>query len=76
MLLIKNARLLTMAGREYENGYIAMDAGKITSMGDDLKEAEKLEEAGAEIIDAKGSYVLPVYRCTLPCRYVRGWSRL
>lgn len=60
MLLIKNARLLTMAGNEYENGYIAVDEGKIAALGGDGAEAERLEAAGcSEIIDAKGHYVLP-----------------
>jgi imidazolonepropionase-like amidohydrolase len=60
MLLIKNARLLTMAGSEYENGYIAAEAGKITALGCDDAEADRLEAAGcSEVIDAKGCYVLP-----------------
>jgi imidazolonepropionase-like amidohydrolase len=60
MLLIKNARLLTMAGSEYENGYIAAEAGKITALGCDAAEVEKLEAAGcSEVIDARGCYVLP-----------------
>ena len=60
MLLIKNARLLTMAGKEYNNGYIAVDEGKITALGEDGAEAERLEAAGcSEVIDAKGCHVLP-----------------
>ena len=60
MLLIKNARLLTMAGNEYENGYIAAEAGKITALGGDAAEADRLEAAGcSEVLDAKGFYVLP-----------------
>lgn len=75
MLLIKNARLITMAGVEYQNGYIAADEGKITALGDDkaaLAELEKRikaevscaeatnsESTGTEVIDAKGNYVLP-----------------
>ncbi len=75
MLLIKNARLLTMAGVEYQNGYIAADKGKIISLGDDKEGLEQLEKAinanttdaegigaesiVAEVIDAKGNYVLP-----------------
>lgn len=60
MLLIKNARLLTMAGNEYNNGYIAVEAGKITALGGDGAEADKLEATGCpEVIDAKGCYVLP-----------------
>ncbi len=60
MLLIKNARLLTMAGNEYCNGYIAAQEGKISALGDDGAEAERLEATGCyEVIDAKGCYVLP-----------------
>ena len=75
MLLIKNARLMTMAGKEYQNGYIAADEGKIIALGDDKAALAELEQrigaeaadAGAtgtestcaEVIDAKGSYVLP-----------------
>jgi len=60
MLLIKNAKLLTMAGKDYKNGYIAADKGKIIALGDDKAELNKLEKAeGAEVIDAKGNYVLP-----------------
>ena len=60
MLLIKNARLLTMAGDEYNNGYIAAEEGKITALGGDGAEAERLETAMcSEVIDAKGCYVLP-----------------
>lgn len=60
MLLIKNARLLTMAGKEYHNGYIAVEEGKITALGDDAAEAGKFEAGGcAEVIDAKSCYVLP-----------------
>lgn len=60
MLLIKNARLLTMAGNEYHNGYIAVEEGKIIALGGDSTEAERLEAAGcSEVIDAKGCHVLP-----------------
>jgi len=60
MLLIKNARLLTMAGMDYPNGYIAADGGKITVLGDDAAELAVLESAAkVEIIDANGCYVLP-----------------
>jgi imidazolonepropionase-like amidohydrolase len=60
MLFIKNAKLITMAGINYENGYIAIDEGKITALGDDAAEAESLEkECRGEVIDAKGCYVLP-----------------
>lgn len=59
MLLVKNARLLTMAGREFQNGYVAADEGKITALGDDAAELKKLEAECNEVIDAKGQYVVP-----------------
>lgn len=60
MLLIKNARLLTMSGKDFQNGYIAADKGKIIALGDDKAELSKLEKVGgAEVIDAKDNYVLP-----------------
>lgn len=60
MLLVKNARILTMAGVEYQSGYIAADKGKITAMGDDNAALERIEKVvPGEVIDAKGCYVLP-----------------
>ncbi|NLK87890.1 MAG: amidohydrolase [Clostridiaceae bacterium] len=59
MILIKNAKLLTMAGVDYKNGYIAADGEKITALGDDAAELARLEAASSEVIDAKGCYVLP-----------------
>lgn len=60
MLLIKNAKILTMAGSEYQNGYIAANEGKITALGDDNAALKRIEHAGCgEVIDAKGRYVLP-----------------
>ncbi len=59
MLLIKNARLITMTGVDYRNGYIAAEGGKITALGDDGQELAKLETSCSEVIDAKGCYVMP-----------------
>lgn len=59
MLLVKNARILTMTGVDYNNGYIAAEGEKITALGDDTAELARLEAAASEIIDAKGRYVLP-----------------
>jgi len=59
MLLIKNAKLFTMAGIDYENGYIASEGEKITALGDDASELARLEAASSEVIDANGCYVLP-----------------
>jgi imidazolonepropionase-like amidohydrolase len=48
-----------MAGREYNNGYVAAVEGKITALGDDASELKKLEAECDEVIDAKGNYVVP-----------------
>ncbi len=54
MLLIRNARLFTMEGTGYiENGDVLMDGQKIITVGGNLP------VGGAEVIDAKGSYVMP-----------------
>ncbi len=59
MLLIKNAKLLTMSGVDYKKGYIGADKGKITALGDDATELARHEAASSEVIDANGSFVLP-----------------
>ncbi|HEY8350683.1 MAG TPA: amidohydrolase [Clostridia bacterium] len=59
MLLVRNAKILTMTGFDYDNGYIAAEGEKITALGDDAAELARLEAAASEIIDAKGCYVLP-----------------
>ncbi len=53
MLFIKNGKVLTMAGETYDNGSVLIKDGKILDVG----QIEAPE--GAEIIDAKGHYVLP-----------------
>ena len=42
MKLIKNARIITMEDKEYKNGYLIIDEGKIHDIGDmpDLNEEE------------------------------------
>lgn len=61
MLLIKNARIITMAGQVYENGYILADQGKIIKLGVYNRDVETIqaEYADCEIIDAPGCCVLP-----------------
>lgn len=61
MLLIKNARILTMAGKDYDNGYILADKGKIIVLGSDCAEGEKLAaKAGSfDTIDAGGCFAIP-----------------
>lgn len=61
MLLVKNARIITMTGVNYENGYILIDRGKIIDIGSDLTQL-KTDIAGNgnyDLIDAGGNYVMP-----------------
>lgn len=53
-MIITNARLLTMEGQDFENGYIAFENGVVTALGD-MAQAP----AGGEVLDARGGWVLP-----------------
>ncbi len=60
MLLIKNGKIITMAGQTYEKGYILVGEGKIIELGNMEDMSSKITDEGrVEIIDAKGGYVLP-----------------
>ena len=61
MLLIKNGKILTMAGINYDNGYILIDEGKIVQVGAKSKNIPKklLKSDNLQIIDAENNYVLP-----------------
>lgn len=61
MLLVKNAKILTMAGQDYDNGYILADKGKIIALGADCAEGEKLagESGGFDTVDAVGCFAIP-----------------
>lgn len=54
MLLIKNGKVLTMEGQNFDRASILVEGSKITAIGENLE-----TPAGAEIIDAAGKYVLP-----------------
>ncbi|MDF2522858.1 MAG: amidohydrolase [Clostridiales bacterium] len=60
MLLIKNGKLLTMAGVTYERGYILVEEGKILKIGEDTNSITK-DILGKNLIeiDASGKFVLP-----------------
>ncbi|MDQ2086217.1 amidohydrolase [Herbivorax sp. ANBcel31] len=60
MLLIKNGKILTMAGANYNKGYILIKEKKIIKVGDmtELDESE-FKDSDITVIDAKGKYVLP-----------------
>lgn len=54
MLLIKNGKVITMAGEIYEKGDVLIEAGKIAAVGESLSAAPD-----ARVIDAKGCWVMP-----------------
>ncbi len=56
MYLIKNAKIWTMADKNYDQGDILVDEGVIKSIGDNLD-----APAGCEVIDAKGLWAMPGY---------------
>ena len=62
MLLVRNAKILTMSGKDYESGYILADEGKIISIGSSSEEqavvAEKCK-GDCTVVDAEGGYALP-----------------
>jgi imidazolonepropionase-like amidohydrolase len=55
MILIKNAKLLTMAEKDYEQGQILINDGKIVAIGKDIV----ISDHDVDIIDAAGAYVTP-----------------
>ncbi len=54
MYLIKNAKILTMADKDYEKGDILIEKGKISAVSEKI-EAPK----GIDVIDADGLWALP-----------------
>ena len=54
MILIKNGKILTMAGKTYESGCVLIDGSKIVDVAENLKPSPK-----DEVIDAKGMVVMP-----------------
>lgn len=55
MLRIQNGRVLTMAGKTFENGQVLIENGKIKSVGEYLS----IPNAKAEVIEAARWLVLP-----------------
>lgn len=55
MFFITNARVMTMAGKTYETGWVAIEDGKIAAVG----EGNPKVSAGDERLDAGGAYLLP-----------------
>lgn len=56
MLIIENGKVLTMAGRTFENGSVIIQGGKIVDVVEG--QASKRLEA-AEILDAQGGLIMP-----------------
>lgn len=54
-IVIKNATILTAAGKRFENGTLILEGGSITYVGDATDEIPD----GATIIDAAGKFVTP-----------------
>ena len=54
IMIIINGKIITMAQRDYENGYVRIENGKITAVGD-MKDCPQ----DTEIINAGGALVLP-----------------
>lgn len=54
MLAVKNAKILTMDGAEYENGVILVEDGQIKDIGEDITIPENIE-----VYDASGKVVMP-----------------
>jgi|LSQX01.1.fsa_nt_gb imidazolonepropionase-like amidohydrolase len=62
MLLVKNGKILSMAGIDYDSGYVLIDEGKIVKVGAKSSSIEKKISGNSDnvtVIDAKGKYVLP-----------------
>ncbi|MCM1264371.1 MAG: amidohydrolase [Butyrivibrio sp.] len=57
MLTIVHGNIKTMAGDEYEDGFISMDNGKISAVGN-MKDYPK-NRNDSKVIDAKGNLVMP-----------------
>ncbi len=53
-IVIRGATILTMTHGTIEGGSVVIEKGKITAVGKDVQ-----TPAGAEVIDARGKYILP-----------------
>ncbi|KOA19445.1 N-substituted formamide deformylase precursor [Clostridium homopropionicum DSM 5847] len=54
MLLIKNGKIITMSEKNYENGCILIDDGKIVEVNEEIKVDREVT-----VIDAGGGWVIP-----------------
>ena len=58
MKLIKNARIITMEDKEYKNGYLIIDEGKIHDIGD-MPDLNEEESKFSFIYDLEGDMLVP-----------------
>lgn len=54
MRLIKNGKILTMAGKSYDNGCVLIDGQRIVAVEEYIKATKEME-----VIDARGGWVMP-----------------
>ena len=54
MRLIKNGKILTMAGKSFERGCILIDGSKIVAVEEEIEATNDME-----VIDARGGWVMP-----------------
>jgi imidazolonepropionase-like amidohydrolase len=54
MLAVANGKILTMEGKNYHQGTVLIDQGKIVAIGDNI-----LIPKGADVINAQGKVVMP-----------------
>lgn len=61
MLVIIHGRIKTMEAQDYEDGYLEIEQGKITAIGDMSSCAEKelYENDKVQVINARGNLVMP-----------------
>lgn len=57
MLIIKNGKIITMAGLNYENGYIMVENSKIVAIGETAELDGDIKDS--IVVDANGKYVMP-----------------
>jgi imidazolonepropionase-like amidohydrolase len=57
MLFIKNVKIITMSGTDYNNGFIGSTGGKISIVGD-MTQMPEVKETDT-LIDAKGMVLMP-----------------
>lgn len=57
MLTIIHGKIITMAGKDYEDGFVRIEHGKITALGD--MEDCPVKESGDGVLHANGNLVMP-----------------